>query len=56
MRIYILSLSVGILVGAIYSLLEVRSPAPPFVALIGLGGMLLGEKILPLIAKFVQLG
>ncbi|MDS4039434.1 XapX domain-containing protein [Citrobacter amalonaticus] len=47
MKMYILSLSAGLLVGIIYSLLNVRSPAPPLVALLGLLGMLLGEQIIP---------
>ena len=37
----------GLLVGVIYSLLNVRSPAPPFVALVGLLGILIGEQIIP---------
>jgi XapX domain-containing protein len=47
MRTYLLSLGAGLLVGVIYSLLNVRSPAPPAVALLGLLGMLLGEQIIP---------
>ena len=47
MKLYLISLGVGILVGVIYSLLNVRSPAPPIVALIGLAGMLVGEQIIP---------
>jgi XapX domain-containing protein len=47
MRLYILSLGAGLLVGVIYSLLNVRSPAPPLVALLGLLGILIGEQILP---------
>lgn len=47
MKIYLISLGAGILVGIIYSLLGVRSPAPPAVALIGLLGMLIGEQVLP---------
>jgi XapX domain-containing protein len=47
MRIYLLSLGTGILVGVIYSLLNVRSPAPPVVALVGLFGILMGEQIIP---------
>jgi XapX domain-containing protein len=46
-KIYLISLGAGILVGIIYSLLGVRSPAPPAVALIGLLGMLIGEQVLP---------
>jgi XapX domain-containing protein len=48
MKIYILSIAVGLLVGIIYGLLNVRSPAPPVVALVGLLGILVGEQIVPL--------
>src|ERR1700676_4625176 len=47
MRIYLLSLGAGLLVGVVYSLLNVRSPAPPVVALVGLFGILIGEQIIP---------
>jgi XapX domain-containing protein len=32
----------------IYSLLNVRSPAPPLVALVGLLGILIGEQVIPI--------
>jgi XapX domain-containing protein len=41
---YLISLVVGLVVGLLYSMLGVRSPAPPAVALIGLLGMLIGEQ------------
>jgi XapX domain-containing protein len=47
LRTYILSLGAGVLVGVIYSLLNVRSPAPPVVALVGLLGILIGEQVIP---------
>jgi XapX domain-containing protein len=47
MKIYLLSLGAGVLVGIIYSILNVRSPAPPLVALVGLLGILAGEQIIP---------
>ena len=47
MKMYVLSLGAGLLIGLIYSLLQVRSPAPPLVALAGLLGILLGEQIIP---------
>ena len=47
MKLYLASLGAGLLVGVVYSLLDVRSPAPPVVALIGLLGILLGEQIVP---------
>ena len=48
MKPYLLSLGVGILVGVIYALFQVRSPAPPVIALIGLLGILVGEQLPPL--------
>lgn len=48
MKVYLLALGAGALVGIVYSLLGVRSPAPPLVALLGLLGMLLGEQVLPI--------
>jgi XapX domain-containing protein len=47
MKIYLISAAAGILVGVIYSLLNVRSPAPPLVALVGLFGILIGEQAIP---------
>ncbi len=47
MKASLLSLGAGLVVGVVYSLLGVRSPAPPVVALIGLLGILLGEQIIP---------
>ena len=41
---YIVSLGVGLGIGVIYALIDVRSPAPPLVALAGLLGMVLGEQ------------
>jgi XapX domain-containing protein len=47
MKVYFLSLGAGLLVGVIYSLLNVRSPAPPLIALVGLLGILMGEQLVP---------
>ena len=44
MRVALLSLAMGALVGAAYGLCGLRSPAPPVVALLGLLGMVLGEQ------------
>lgn len=54
MKPYILSLALGLLVGVIYALFHVRSPAPPVIALVGLLGILLGEQIPPLVKRWVQ--
>jgi len=54
MRTYLLSLGAGLLVGVVYSLLNMRSPAPPVVALIGLLGMLIGEQIIPVARHMLE--
>ena len=41
----LISLGAGILVGLVYALLNVRSPAPPAVALVGLLGMIVGSTL-----------
>lgn len=41
---YFVSLLMGLAVGVAYGLLQVRSPAPPLIALVGLLGMVLGEQ------------
>ncbi|MFD3453260.1 DUF1427 family protein [Streptomyces sp. NPDC058691] len=43
---YVSSLGAGLVVGVMYGLLRVRSPAPPFVCLVGLAGMLIGYGLL----------
>lgn len=53
MRLYLLSLGVGVLVGVLYGALNVRSPAPPIVALLGLLGMLLGEQVGPVARRIL---
>lgn len=54
MKPYVLSLAAGLLVGIVYSLLKVRSPAPPVIALVGLLGILVGEQIPPLIKHLLK--
>ena len=41
---FLISLAVGIGIGAIYGALRVASPAPPLVALAGLLGIVIGEQ------------
>lgn len=53
MKLYLLSLGVGLMVGAIYALVGVRSPAPPVVALVGLLGILIGEQLVPIVRNLV---
>lgn len=50
---YLLSLGAGVLVGVVYSLLGIRSPAPRVVALVGLLGILVGEQAIPLGKRIV---
>ena len=53
MSAYWLSLGAGILVGVIYGLINVRSPAPPVIALLGLAGILVGEQIVPIAKRWL---
>jgi XapX domain-containing protein len=54
MKAYVVSLAAGILVGVVYSLLKVRSPAPPVIALVGLAGILVGEQLIPLARQMLS--
>jgi XapX domain-containing protein len=45
---YVISLIIGLAVGVFYSLVRVRSPAPPIIALVGLLGMVVGEQVTPM--------
>lgn len=54
MKTYLVTLALGVLVGAIYGLFQVRSPAPPVIALVGLLGILLGEQVPPLVRQWLS--
>jgi XapX domain-containing protein len=54
MKVYLLSLGAGLLVGVIYALLGVKSPAPPVIALLGLLGILAGEQAVPLAKRLIH--
>nr|WP_047579693.1 XapX domain-containing protein [Methylobacterium sp. ZNC0032] len=54
MKLYLLSLGAGLVVGVLYSLMNVRSPAPPVIALVGLLGILAGEQIVPIAKRLVS--
>lgn len=54
MKPYILSLAAGLLVGIVYGLINVRSPAPPVIALVGLFGILLGEQVVPFAKRLID--
>src|SRR5689334_5510468 len=47
MLAFLVSGAVGLLVGLIYGVLSVKSPAPPVIALVGLLAILVGEQIPP---------
>lgn len=51
MTAYLVSFLVGVVIGGIYHVMGVRSPAPPIIALLGLLGILLGESGLPLVKE-----
>jgi XapX domain-containing protein len=51
---YLISLGAGILAGVLYGLINVRSPAPPAIALVGLLGMLVGEQIVPVARRVIE--
>jgi len=55
MLAFLISLAVGLLVGVLYGLIGVRSPAPPLIALAGLLGMVLVEQAVPF-AKHMIVG
>ena len=54
MKPYLVSLGAGLLVGIVYSLLDVRSPAPPVIALVGLLGILAGEQVVPVAKRLLS--
>jgi XapX domain-containing protein len=44
-----LAFATGIVVGVAFSLVKLPSPAPPFLGLIGLIGMFVGQRLWPLL-------
>lgn len=54
LKTYVISLLMGVLVGVIYAFMDVNSPAPPVIALLGLFGMLVGEQIIPLCKRLIN--
>jgi XapX domain-containing protein len=45
MKALLISFAVGLVVGVLYGVIRVKSPAPPIVALLGLLGMVIGEQM-----------
>ncbi|WLS79144.1 XapX domain-containing protein [Erwinia pyri] len=54
LKSYVIALLTGMLAGVLYSLIEVNSPAPPVIALLGLFGMLIGEQLIPLLKRVIK--
>ena len=50
---YLMSLLMGLAVGAAYGVVQVRSPAPPIVALVGLFGMVLGQQTVDMAKRYL---
>jgi XapX domain-containing protein len=53
MQAYAISLAVGVMVGVIYGVIGVRSPAPPLIALAGLLGIVVGEAAVPVVKHMI---
>jgi XapX domain-containing protein len=51
---YLVSLAMGFAVGVAYGLVQVRSPAPPLIAPVGLLGMVLGEQAIEMAKRHVS--
>jgi len=49
-----LAFATGMLVGVIFSLVKLPSPAPPFLGLIGLIGMFVGQRLWPGLHYFMS--
>lgn len=54
LKSYLVSLATGLLAGVIYGAMQVHSPAPPVIALLGLFGMLVGEQLIPICRRLLQ--
>jgi XapX domain-containing protein len=46
----LLAFATGLAVGIVFSLVKLPSPAPPFLGLIGLTGMFIGQRLWPLLS------
>ncbi|MPW23134.1 DUF1427 family protein [Paraburkholderia sp. CNPSo 3157] len=51
---YLISLGAGLVVGLLYYLVRVQSPAPPLIALAGLLGMVIGEHAIPFVQAQIR--
>ena len=51
---YLISLGVGLVIGLLYYLVRVQSPAPPLIALAGLLGIVIGEHAIPFVQAQIR--
>ncbi|HTA39914.1 MAG TPA: DUF1427 family protein [Candidatus Acidoferrales bacterium] len=52
----LLALGTGLAVGVVFSLVKLPSPAPPLLGLIGLAGMFVGQRLIPVISSMLHKG
>ena len=50
----LISLGAGLVVGLLYYLVRVQSPAPPLIALAGLLGIVIGEHAIPFVQAHIR--
>nr|WP_270879611.1 DUF1427 family protein [Paenibacillus aestuarii] len=50
----LLALATGIVIGVVFQSLKIPSPAPPFLGLLGLLGMFLGQRLIPWIQLWLS--
>ncbi|WP_082595318.1 DUF1427 family protein [Paenibacillus sp. Soil750] len=50
----LIALATGIVIGVVFQLLKIPSPAPPFLGLLGLLGMFLGQRLMPWIQLWLN--
>jgi XapX domain-containing protein len=51
---YLIALGAGLVVGLLYYLVRVQSPAPPLIALAGLLGIVIGEHAIPFVQAQIR--
>ncbi|WNC94764.1 DUF1427 family protein [Paraburkholderia sp. FT54] len=51
---YLIALGAGLVVGLLYYLVRVQSPAPPLIALAGLLGIVIGEHAIPFVRAQIR--
>ncbi|GLX70992.1 XapX domain-containing protein [Paenibacillus glycanilyticus] len=49
----ILAFAAGTVIGVVFQSLKIPSPAPPFLGLLGLAGMYIGQRLIPWIHQWL---